>query len=423
MKTKKSVRNKFFRFGLMCCLLSYFTGNLFAQNVGINTTGAAPNAKALLDIDAAGSNPKGGLLVPRLTTAERNAITAPIPEALLIYNTTTKCFEAWNQTSLTWVSFGCVGCTVTTANAGTDITIGCGITTTTLAANTPSAGIGSWSVISGVAYITDPSSPTSGVTGLSINTIVILRWTVSNSPCPSSTDDVKITSYCFPCGSSLTDSRDGKTYPTVLIGSQCWMAKNLDYSTSGTYMSQWADQTNNGAVEKYYMLNDNPTGNTYGGLYQWAETVQYTNGASNTTSPSPAFPAKLQGICPSGSHVPTDAEWCTMENTVEAGTDPGCSTLGAWRGTNTGGKIKEAGTTHWATPNTGANNASGFTALGSGYRATDGSFLDVLYGTMFWTTNDSGTLSLVRQLSKNDGRVYRTSLGKTYGFPVRCILD
>lgn len=96
-----------------CCFL-FMTGGGYAQNVGINTTGATPNAKALLDIDADAPT-KAGLLVPRMTTAQRSTITAPIPESLLIYNTTTQCFEAWNQATLTWVAFGCIGCAAPTS--------------------------------------------------------------------------------------------------------------------------------------------------------------------------------------------------------------------------------------------------------------------------------------------------------------------
>lgn len=107
------------------------TSNLQAQNIGINENGSTPNAKAILDLDPNVNNNKG-LLVPRLTTAQRNAITTPIPESLLIYNTTTQCFEAWNQTSSSWVAFGCIGCQLPsafTANAAS------GITATTFAAN------------------------------------------------------------------------------------------------------------------------------------------------------------------------------------------------------------------------------------------------------------------------------------------------
>jgi hypothetical protein len=87
-------------------------GNVFSQSIGLNTTGAAPNSKALLDIDATGMSTKGGILIPRMTTGDRNALssTGIVPESLLIYNTTTQCFEAWNQSSLVWVAFGCLNC-------------------------------------------------------------------------------------------------------------------------------------------------------------------------------------------------------------------------------------------------------------------------------------------------------------------------
>ena len=79
-----------------------------AQNasVGINKNGVAPNPKALLDIDASGMSSKAGILVPRMTTAERDAITLPIPESLVIYNTDTHCFEAYYNS---WVACGCLG--------------------------------------------------------------------------------------------------------------------------------------------------------------------------------------------------------------------------------------------------------------------------------------------------------------------------
>jgi PKD-like domain len=84
----------------------------------------------------------------------------------------------------------------TTANAGADINPACGVTTVTLAGNTPSVGTGAWSVVSGTATITTPGSPTSGVTGLLEGSIATLRWTISNSPCIGSTDDVLIITPC-----------------------------------------------------------------------------------------------------------------------------------------------------------------------------------------------------------------------------------
>ena len=83
----------------------------FSQGIGVNNTGNPPDNSSALDIDGANNltNAKG-LLIPRMTTTERNTITAPIPESLLIFNTSTRCFEAYNSLILQWVSIRCLGC-------------------------------------------------------------------------------------------------------------------------------------------------------------------------------------------------------------------------------------------------------------------------------------------------------------------------
>src|SRR6185369_4953655 len=123
----------------------------------------------------------------------------------------------------------------TAANAGPDINPTCGLSTATLAGNNPTIGTGTWNCISGCTgvSITTPNAYNSGVTGLAVPGTATLRWTISNSPCTGSSDDVVIiTAPCpFSCGGTLTDSRDSKIYSTVLIGSQCWMSQNLNYGT------------------------------------------------------------------------------------------------------------------------------------------------------------------------------------------------
>jgi len=119
---------------------------------------------------------------------------------------------------------------------------------------------------------------------------------VPNSPAP------------FACGQSVTYA--GESYPTVQIGTQCWFQKNLNV---GTMIQGANDQTNNSVLEKYCYNNDTANCAIYGGLYQWAEAVQYQNGATNTTSPSPAFSGNINGVCPNGWHVPSDGEWSTIE--------------------------------------------------------------------------------------------------------------
>ena len=377
----------------------------------------------MLDLDADAAT-KTGLLIPRMTTTERGTITAPIPNSLLIFNTTTQCFEAWNQSSLTWVAFGCMGgCNVapTIAAAGPDQNPACGVTIATLAGNTatpPSTGV--WSVVSGTATITTPTSPTSGVTGLAVAGTATLRWTISNSPCTPSTDDVVITTTSC-CGDPFTDARDGNVYNTVLIGSQCWMLENLAYLPSVV-----GPATGDGVTPYYYVYGYNGTSlsaakatanyTTYGVLYNWPAAM---NGAASSSS----SPSGVQGVCPAGWHLPSDAEWCTMENAVEAGTDPGCS-LAGWRGVNTGGALKQTGTTLWTAPNTGATNSSGFTALPGGYRSPGGAFFSVGYYGYWWSAlESSATLAWYRYLHYSNAQVYHSTITKANGFSCRCVKD
>ena len=136
----------------------------------------------------------------------------------------------------------------TTAAAGSDINPACDATTATLAGNTPTVGTGAWSVVSGTATVTTPSSNTSGVTGLAVPGTATLRWTISNSPCTASIDDVVITTTaCFSCGGTLAITHTAGTvapvdktvsYGTVtssLSGaSKCWITQNLGSSNQAS---------------------------------------------------------------------------------------------------------------------------------------------------------------------------------------------
>ena len=221
------------------------------------------------------------------------------------------------------------------------------------------------------------------------------------------------------CG---TVAYGGKTYNSVIIGNQCWMTENLNIGTM-VLISQ--DQTNNAVIEKY--CYDDYSGNcdVYGGLYQWAEMVQYLNGATNTTSYNPAPTGIVQGICPAGWHLPSEAEWCRMERYLDASVYCG----EGMNGTDVGGKLKETGTSHWAAPNTGATNSSGFTALPGGQRDyfNGSSYFSYLTITsFFWTpTPMSGAPAYaLNRIFGNEFAVGFTALyDKRSGFSVRCCKD
>jgi uncharacterized protein (TIGR02145 family) len=95
-----------------------------------------------------------------------------------------------------------------------------------------------------------------------------------------------------------------------------------------------------------------------------------------------------------------------------------------WRGTDEGGKLKETGTTHWQSPNTGATNESGFTALPDGYRGSNGSFHSMGYYAYFWSSTEIGSYyAWYRGLSYLYSQVYRNNYDKQGGFSVRCVRD
>ncbi len=198
--------------------------------------------------------------------------------------------------------------------------------------------------------------------------------------------------------SLTTPSNTAVFLPTIVIGTQQWMNKNLDvaFYRNGdpipqvTNTTAWAALTTGAGC---YYNNDSTQGNKYGKLYNWY--------AVNDS----------RGLAPQGWHIPSDAEWTILETTL------GGSSVA-------GGKIKEAGTLNWTTPNTGGNNNSGFAGLPGGYRSFTGSFLSVGNFCPWWSSTESGTtVAWGRGLLYNDGGLSRNAYGKQSGFSVRCIRD
>ena len=201
----------------------------------------------------------------------------------------------------------------------------------------------------------------------------------------------------FACGDSLLDVRDLQKYSTVLIGTQCWFAKNLNI---GSRIDGGVGQTNTGTIEKYCYGDIPANCDTNGGLYQWDQAMQY-----ETTE-------GVQGICPDGWHIPTSAEWDIL-----------MSYLGGF--TVAGGKMKETGTSYWASPNTGATNESGFTCYGSGYSNSNGLFHDLLTVSFLWSsTQMSESNASGRKLTNSSAAIiFWEQYGKAYGYSVRCVKD
>jgi uncharacterized protein (TIGR02145 family) len=210
----------------------------------------------------------------------------------------------------------------------------------------------------------------------------------------------------LPTYQAVQYKNSGIVLPSVTIGTQIWMTKNLDVTTyrDGTPIPQVTDQTvwsglTTGAW--CYSNNDPANGLIYGKLYNWYAVAGIHDNDPNT-------PNKI--LAPLVYHIPTDGEWTTLANYL------GGDGLA-------GGKLKESGFTHWNSPNTGATNSSGFTGLPAGNRLSN-KFDEFGLAVYFWSST-SYTTNLIYYLQLHYGwnSTYRSSYYKLAGFSVRCVKD
>lgn len=242
------------------------------------------------------------------------------------------------------------------------------------------------------------SSESFTVTGLSSNTTYYFAIKTSDEvPNWSGLSNVPSDATEPNDSSSLTDI-DGNVYKTIKIGDQWWMAENLKvthYSNGDpiplvTSSNEWGSLST-GAYCSYN--NDEGNVATYGRYYNWYATVDSRN------------------IAPEGWHVPTDVEWQTLAEYL------GGSAIA-------GGKMKETGTAHWYSPNTGATNESGFSALPGGYRGIYGGSTNMGYYADFWSsTQNNSSQAWGRYMRYNYSGLGRYSGNKPDGISIRCVRD
>lgn len=222
---------------------------------------------------------------------------------------------------------------------------------------------------------------------------------------------------------SFVDPRDGQEYPIVAIGEQIWMAENLraDKYNDGTAIpkatkeEEWPNLSSDGKAFCWYGFVED-IHYPYGALYNWEAAM---NGAGS----SDYVPSGVQGVCPTEWHLPSDEEWKIMEmylgmSRADADSDDN-------RGTDEGGKLKEAGTEHWMNPNVGATNVTRFTALPSSQVHPDGRhYLDNRVA-FFWTTTRtfSWEAAYDRYIWNYYQQISRDADDLTFGFAVRCVKD
>ena len=337
--------------------------------VGIGTT--TPDASAALEIQATDK----GLLPPRMTTAQRDAIANPA-EGLVIFNTDANCLQWFND--IGWFD-GCNGSTFVEPVEGIEGNATCATATISV---TPC------SAVSG-ATINDDQSTADGIE---------YDWTDAPS-----------------------HMSGGTTRALVEIGGQCWFRRNTFRAPTApcaaainTGCNTWLATTppDNGYWGYYNTTTTNGTAGWRttepaageGLLYQWSAAM---NGSTTE---------RAQGVCPTGWHVPSDCEWMYLENTLGMSTSDQDTT--GWR--NSG----SVGTKLSTLTSSGTNNSSGFTALFAGFRGADGAFNDRGSNVHWWSSSEaSATNAQRRGLGSSQAGVHRFSSFKAIGFSVRCIKD
>ena len=197
----------------------------------------------------------------------------------------------------------------------------------------------------------------------------------------------------------ITDA-DGNIYTSVTIGTQTWMVENLKTTkyNDGTAIPNVTDNTGWGALltgAYCWYQNDISNKNPYGALYN-------------------AFVGATGKLCPSGWHVPSVDEWNTLTTYLGG-------QLVA------GGKLKEAGTAHWITPNTGATNESGFTALPGGSRQFyNGTYSGIGVIGIYWSATETPVQNNhfnAIPMSNENTTANPGQYVKSTGSSVRCIKD
>jgi uncharacterized protein (TIGR02145 family) len=242
----------------------------------------------------------------------------------------------------------------------------------------PLGGTYSGSGVNSLIGIFDPATA-----GIGTKTIT---YTYTNAAMCSALAHTHIINYPLSivnCGNPITDIRDNKVYPTVQIGSQCWLASNLNF---GTTIASTQDQRDNCIAEKY-CYNDNPVNClNHGGLYQWDEVMRFDE--------TPAD----QGFCPPGWHIPTENDWnilfATYINNGFAGSP-----------------LKYSG-------------YSGFNALLSGTRHINKSWNYQGFATFFWSsTPRSDNKAWAHGMNDPDPSVSLYPASRVNAFSVRCLKD
>jgi len=242
---------------------------------------------------------------------------------------------------------------------------------------------------------------TSNIAGLTASTTYYVRAYATNAGGTGYGNELTFTTLGFP----LTDI-DGNVYQTLIFCNQTWIQKNLSVThyRNGDPIPQITDLTqwNSSLIGAWCYLNNDPsTEPVYGRIYNWKAV------------------ADPRGLAPNGWHVPSLSDWHKVVKCIDPTAD---TTISGTQGFVAGGAMKEAGFTHWQSPNVGANNSSGFTGLPAGIRGSIFQYQGVLGG--FWSSTDLNPYQIYYfSLSNNTSYSITSTFGPEIGMSVRCVKD
>ena len=249
------------------------------------------------------------------------------------------------------------------------------------------------------------------------NSDLTLRFRSDNSQANYGGFAVKLVLVDRPCaGSATVSDYDGNTYHTVEIGEQCWMKENMRTTHYANGNSIDYGGTNSSTTTRYYYYpnGSSSNGSTYGKLYNWSAACNNTSTGTATTAAS-----KVQGICPSGWHVPAKEEFATLKNYIQSNSYYGADAKAL--SSTTGWNSSTSADTPGNSPET--NNSTGFSAMPAGY-CLNGSYnifgQEATFWTSTWSNNEQYNDAYINYDAANFGAGTATRY-RAQGVSVRCI--